>query len=407
MTIWGAFANASMGMQAQSHALGQISTNVANMNTTGYKKTETHFQTVLSESTGGGRFDIYSAQTKDYRRVSYQGQILATNSAKDVALNGRGMLVVNDAFDGSGQTYYTRDGAFYEQEIDGDSYLMQGNGLYVMGWSADADGVIDATGNLGAIRTNTFDQLPGQATSNVRLQANIDSGATKAQNFSFGVYDDQGNEQSLTLTWTPTPDVPNEWTLEFSAANGTVSAPTAPSLPVLTFDGNAQLPDTTAPVTVSITWAGGGSSSIAVDLDDMTQYSGKTVIDVIESDGYATGLLRQTRFDNDGVLYGIYSNNQAIPIAQLAAANFTNPDGLEATNGNMFLESEWSGEAELFQPGGTGRLASIEPASLEQSNVDLADEFSRMILTQNAYSSNATVFRTSDEMVQEAAQLKR
>lgn len=407
MTIWGAFANASMGMQAQSHAMGQISTNVSNINTNGYKKTETHFQTVLSETTGGGKFDIFSAQTKDYRRVSQQGQILATSNAKDVALNGRGMLVVNDAFDGSGQTYYTRDGAFYEQEIEGDTYLMQSAGVYVMGWAADENGEIDPTGAMGPIRTNTLDQLPGEPTSNVRLQANVDSNATKAQSFSFGVYDDQGNEQSFTLFWNPTPDVPNEWTLDFAAANGTVTAPVAPAQPVLTFDGDGQLPDTADPVSVSITWNSGGSSTIQVDLDDMTQYAGKSVIDTIESDGYAPGLLRQTRFDNNGILYGLYSNNQTLPIAQLAAANFINPDGLEATNASLFLETEWSGEPELFQLGGTGRLANVEPGSLEQSNVDLADEFTRMILTQNAYSSNATVFRTSDEMIQEAAQLKR
>jgi flagellar hook protein FlgE len=178
----------------------------------------------------------------------------------------------------------------------------------------------------------------------------------------------------------------------------------APPLP-LTFDVFGALASVPQ-YTVGIAHAGGSTSNFILDIGQFTQFAGPLMELDYDRDGFPPGELKSTEFDAGGVIHGIFSNGEVRPLYRLGIGNFPNPDGLRILSGNVFALSEDSGALSVGVAG-EGGLGAINPGALELSNVELADEFTRMIMTQRAYSSSATVFKTVDEMLQTAAQLKR
>jgi flagellar hook protein FlgE len=435
MSLMGAFTNSSMAMNAQSHALGQISTNVTNVNTAGYKQVDTNFKTLLSETTA--RFDFFGTKPVDYRRVSGQGSILQTGRNMDVAIGGPGMFMVNPELDGSGETLYTRAGSFQARQDDasGDAYLTTAGGYYLMGWAADdaaaqagteafpvndpATSSVAGGDALVPIKVNSFAVVDGLPTSEVIVRANIDAQARTPQTLGINVWGSQATvtnpdgtttntwpRQSIKMLFQPDPTNQNNWTVSLTDPNGATGT-ASPS--TLAFDGEGKLiSPSDGMMTFDMTYSNGTTGSFTVDMSEVTQYSGQTRMDETRINGYPEGSLSSTSFDDTGVLSGTYTNGTTRPLFKLALADFPAVDNLEAMSGTLFRATEYAGDRRIMSVTDTLKGGTrMTPGALEQSTVDLTDQFSRMITTQTAYSSAANVFRTADEMSQTAAGLKR
>ncbi len=424
MSLWGSLTNSSQAMITQSHTLAQISTNVTNMNTNGYKQVDTQFKTMLSSASPQSNF--FSVKAVDYRRTDQQGYIQSTGRTMDLAINGDGMFIVNNAFDGTGDTFYTRDGGF-SARVSGDgssNYLTTNNGYYVQGWAADEDGnfptnedgggVADGTRPAGPIQINSFDTIAGQATSTVTVGANLDANATTTQNLGVRIYGEavaaaDGTETTpvlnFVLTFEPDGTQDNVWTVGGNITEGGTVTVT-PS--AIEFDGEGQMTvPADATFAATVTYDDGTTQDVTLDLSDVTQYANSTRIDYIENDGMVEGMLSGTYFDDKGVLYGEYTNGATQALYKLAMADFPAVEKLEMLSNNLYRATEEAGERQVFavETVLSGRT-QIEAGALETSTVELTDQFSKMIATQTAYSTAANVFRTSDEMTQTAAGLK-
>lgn len=430
MSVNGAFTSSASGMMSQSRALETIGANVANVTTNGYKRTETNFETLVSRTwssvSGGDRApagsihsDMGGVQAKSYTRVSEQGQVSSTGGEMDLALIGRGFFIYNTEVGGSGAELYGRDGGFGTgvgpqitvTDPDGttfttnETYLVDGNGYYVQGWRANPDGTFPTdAGALASIRLDPYAfPLDGQPTTLAELSLNLpaDLQPGEVNGYAMDVFDSLGDIRSMELHFAKS--APNTWDLTMSGEAGDV-VNVAPALP-LTFDSLGAFSGTPQ-YTVNIAHAGGSTSNFILDIGEFTQFSGPLMELDYDRDGFPPGELKSVEFDAGGVIHGLFSNGETQALYRLGLGNFPNPDGLRMLSGNVFTLSEDSGALGVGAAG-EGGLAVIHPESLELSNVELATEFTRMIMTQRAYSSSATVFKTVDEMLQTAAQLKR
>jgi flagellar hook protein FlgE len=416
-------------MNSQSRALEAIGANVANVTTNGYKRSEINFGTLVSRTwsspgngevpSGSTHSDMGGVRAKTYNRISDQGQVRSTGGGMDLALLGRGLFIYNTEVGGGGAELYGRDGAFgtavggqyTATDPDGttytsnETYLVDGNGYYVQGWRAAPDGSFSAdAGGLSSIRLDpgAFSSA-GQPTTRADLSLNLPADLAPGQvnGYAMDVFDSAGDSRSVELRFAKT--APNTWDLNMTGGSGdTVTfAPAAP----LTFDALGALGGPTQ-YAVNIAHAGGSASNFILDIAGFTQFAGPLMELDYDRDGFPPGQLASVEFDAGGVIHGLFSNGQVQPLYRLGIGNVPNPDGLRMLSGNVFTLSEDSG-ALTVGVAGEGGLGEVIPESVEQSNVELADEFTRMIMTQRAYSSSATVFKTVDEMLQTAAQLKR
>ena len=416
MSLWGVLSNSAQAMMAQTTGLGTISENIANISTNGFKKVDAGFKTLLSESTV--QHDFFTAKPALTRRVDVQGQVLSTGNSYDLAINGRGLFILNTELDGTGQSRYTRDGGFHTlaNDVTGDgtkdSQLVTKEGYAVMGIAANTDGTFTApTTETGLVPVVVRDESvnSGVATSELTIRANVDAATTDTQPFSLPVYNSSFVTKNLSMQWEPSTTTPNEWTLTFdmAAADGTVTSPAA-SATTVTFNSDGELPSgTTYTVPVAITWADASTSTVTIDYSEMQQLAKPSNLQSLSQNGHAAGQLQSTYFDEKGILYYSYSNGVITPKYQIPVATFPAPNHLTHMNGNTYAESPESGSSTVATGAAVGGLTRFEPNSVEISNVDIGDEFTRMMITQKAYSMAATVFKTGDEMVQVGRDLIR
>lgn len=425
MALFGALNTSAQAMNAHSHHMGSIGTNIANVNTTAYKKVETLYQTQKNHVSPKTSF--FAVNTVDVRRNSIQGVLAQTGRAMDVAINGPGFFVTNTQSDGSGETRFTRAGTFTGEayltgaDSNGDGNPDQGTRLktlggdYVMGYKANDDGTFGTS--LGPIDFSNDTLDPGRATSTVTVRGNLPAanGSTKTHQMNVPVIRQKttngvaGTEtKNVNLTFSPTNGVAGSWSITPSGSSGIASVSSTPAN--LVFKGDGTL-DTTATggksLAVVINYSDGTSQNVTVDLENFTQYSGETDLSIrrMDSDGVTSGTLSGTYFNKFGVLIGRFSNAVDKPLYKLPLATFPSPEKLEALQGNVMRQTQESGAATIAGLEAGDAVAEILGGNLEMSNVNLEDQFSKMITTQRAYSSAATVFRTSDEMSQTARDL--
>ena len=392
MTIWGAFTNSSMAMQTQSQSLDTISQNIANINSPGFKRTNTHFVTAMSEVNANNT--IFSVRGIDSQQVDVAGPTQTTNNWADLAMNGPGLFIVNSQVNGQGTTEYTRNGSFTQEAVTvgntTHNYLVDSSGNFLQGWQADASGAVNTSGPMTSIYSDNGSAVAGRATANATMRANITAGSAQPQSLPITIDSTTGQPTTLNLNFTPTGT--NAWTLSPTVDGATVtSAATQP----VAFNGDGTLQTPAAPVPVAIQWADGTTSQVNVDLSQVTQYAAPKEIYSSSQDGLANATVVDARFQSNGDLNIETSDGQSQKVFQLATADFANPNGLTALSGTMFSESQDSGTAQVT-PLTAG--SSIETGALEQSNVDLGNEFTRMITTQKAYTTAAQVFKTADTM---------
>lgn len=402
MTVSSAMNIAVSALKAQSQALSVISNNLANSGTTGYKSVTTSFSALVTQAYSGTSYNGAGVTSAARQNVSNQGTISATSTSTDLALDGNGMFVVS-----AGDTdslYFTRNGEF---DQDKEGFLINGN-YYLLGWETDAAGNIigDQTqANLSKINvTNNVSSVT--PTTTATIDANLgptslitDTTAvppvTTDYTSSMEVYDSLGTLHTVGMTWTKTAT--NEWEVAYSCDDGTV---TSGSPVAMTFDGSGKLLTPTATQDLEMTWTTGADpSTIAVDFSSMNQTYGKTGIDAtsVATDGHSYGKLTSVAIADDGTVTANYDNGEAVAIYKVAVATFPNEDGLTALSHGVYQKSGTSGSFTLHVAG-DGGSGVISASALESSTVDTADEFTKMIVAQQAYSAASQVITTSKDM---------
>jgi flagellar hook protein FlgE len=449
MPIFGAFAAPILGMMAQSSGFSSVSQNITNMNTGGYKGVNTRFSTVLA-STYGNNQDVGGVSPFNKASIDLQGRILSTTNNLDVAINGKGMFVLNTEVDGSGEEIYTRDGGFgikkngtatkTEVYDDGTSaqftvdkgYLVDKNGYYVQAWEPDASGNFSTTSDMVSVRldNDAFDS-EAEATATATLAANLPAESEAGEEYinKASVYDANGTLRTFELVWTR-QTAAQTWNLSIRAdldGNNGPLGTTTTNVGDFVFDESGHLPTGTVQAISSMTFtdydstgvATGTTGTVAFDLglDDVTSIGQSFIYEQFQKDGRGPGELVSYRFDDQGQILGRFSNGLERALYKLPLATFVNADGLEMRQGNLFAVSVSSGDPVYRQVRDPAvvveganqekhEFATFVPFAQELSNVNLENEFSRMILTQQAYNMSATVFKSVDEMTQTAAQLK-
>lgn len=419
MTI-GAYVTSTMGMNAQTHSLQQISMNVANVSTTGYKKVDARFETFMSVYSDSGANNTYfTANNVDRRLVNIAGQQTKTGSIYDLAITGEGFFTV----EGAAGTMFSRAGDFKATAIpldgypertisfervasDGNretvtkpaSYLMNASNYYVMGWNYNPESETFES-NLEPVIISPQEYYAGHVTTKMSLIGNIPSDATETQKLKFGVYDTSYHQHSLISYWEPIENMPNGWNLSFSLDNG--ASVTSDSVTVQ-FDQDGNIISPIDPINVSVDWGNGSAGSIAVDLSHMSQFASYLQGSVFSQDGNSLGNLVGTSWNEKGILVAKYSNGASEPVCKVAVAKVTSPNLMEAVSGNMFALTTEAGTLEIVDLENTKTETQIAGETLENSNVALEEEFSNMVITQRAYSSNVNAFTTANEMIQEA-----
>jgi flagellar hook protein FlgE len=397
------------GLNANAMAMTVIGDNIANVNTIAYKSNRASFANVLSQSLGGSSGNDIGRGVEFWGTSPTwtQGSLENTGSATDLAINGKGFFIVNEP---SGTSYYTRAGLFNLNEV---GELVNPDDLIVQGYE------IDAGGNRGSITDISIpgDRVsPPSPTTTFTFDINLDGSAATGDTYSASqsVFDSLGNAIPLTLTFTKQAAPLRTWVLSGSAApNGPVGFTPAAGT-TFTFDSSGNLTAPASDLTLDITMSNGAANMSLVwdlvdasgPLGDVTGYAAPSNTTFQSQDGYASGVLRGISINESGVVTAAYSNGQLTPVFQLAMADFPSYEGLAKMGKNLYSESINSGQP-LPGVAGDGRLGSITPMAIEMSNVDLAQEFVKMITTQRAFQANARVITTSDEILAELINIKR
>ena len=386
--------------------LDVVANNLANVNTIGYKSSRFSFQDQISQLINPGSAPVagglggtnptqvgLGAQLGAITTIFTQGSLQGTGRSMDVAVQGDGFFIYTD---GSGQ-YYSRDGAL---NIDSDGYIVNvGTGMQIMGWTADATGAVDNTGPVGPIQV-PLDSTLAQATTEMFMTGNLDStsaaGSAGAFDTTVGVYDSLGNLQNVSVTFTRTGT--NDWSWTANApASGSGTA---------TFDTDGQYTGGTG--TITLPASGGAAATVfTFDLSNVTMLAMDTTVTSASQDGLAAGSLVGINTVGDtGEVYGVYSNGLQQRLGQLGLASFANPEGMFRVGQNLYQEWMNSGTPQIGTAG-TGTRGILAAGFLEGSNVNMAQEFTNMILAQRGFQASSRVITTSDEMLQELVNLSR
>jgi len=373
--------------------------NIANVNTTGFKSSQTQFQDTLSQvisnagAASAGVGGTNPAQVGLGVRVAgittnfTQGAAQLTNRSTDMMINGDGFFTVRSG----SENFYTRAGSF---NFDSLGQLVTADGALVQGWAAD-NGVVNPNGPLTDIKLPISTLMGAQETDSATFVGNLPSDGKLGTvlNKSIDVYDKLGNARSLTVTFTKAA---GGW--ELTATDGTDSYPTPPALPVpVTFAADGKI---SSPAAFAL------GSIPDVNLSALTGYAGLSTVAAVSQTGQRAGNLQSFSLSPDGTLLGSFSNGLKQAIGQLSMATFTNPTGLEKAGGSMYRSTVNSGIAQVGVAG-TGGRGKLAGGSLEMSNVDLSAEFTNLIIAQRGFQANSRVITTSDELLQELVNLKR
>ncbi|MFZ7125682.1 MAG: flagellar hook protein FlgE [Desulfobacterales bacterium] len=399
------------GLNANATAMTVIGDNIANVNTTAFKTNRASFANVLSQSLGGaGSNDVgRGVEFWGTTPVWSQGSLENTASPMDMAINGRGFFSVAGQ---SGENFYTRAGEF---TFDRQGNLENPDGLVLQGYEVISENP-DGTLSLGPIRNIQVppeSTSPPQATDTFTLDVNLDSGtaANGTYTTALTVYDSLGNAIPLSIEFEKTGD--NQWTWQASSPAASAVVPSTASTITFDPDDGSLMTGTDPTITLTLnngatipdlTWdlydAGGATNG------DVTQYASPSATSFQTQNGYPSGTLRSISVDEAGVVTGSYSNGELVPLFQVALVDFPTYYGLSKMGKNLYAASLESGDPMPGIPG-TGRLGSVSPSAVEMSNVDLAQEFVKMITTQRAFQANSRVITTSDEILSELINIKR
>lgn len=434
MTISSSLSAGVAGLSANATRLATISDNIANSGTYGYKRATAAFQSfVINGEPGAGSYSAGGVRATTSRLIDERGPLIATSHPLDIAISGRGMLPVTAEVSisatGDEPMMMTTTGSF---RTDANGVLKTETGLVLLGWPADADGTIptfarDTTSGLEPVVINV-NQSAGDPTTSLNLGVNLPATETEAGStgaslpLSVEYFGNLGTSETLGVTFTPT--VPgtgssNEWTMlitDSAQAGATVGEYT------LTFDDSRANGGTLQSVavvaggaynavdgTLDLTVAGGSLEMTIGTLGDpngLTQLSDSFAPTSITKDGSPVGNLTSVEIDANGYINATYDTGFTRTIYQVPLVDVANPNALTSLNNQAFQVSPNSGSYFLWDAG-DGPTGEVSGFAREGSTTDVAGELTNLIQTQRAYSSNAKVIQTVDEMLQETTNIKR
>jgi len=427
MSLYSAFYSGLSGLATNANALNVIGNNLSNINTVGFKGSSTTFRDIFSASLGGvstqgngnpiqfGLGVQVNSVSQDFSQSSFQ----STGNALDMAIQGNGFFTLQTS---DGRQVYSRAGNFTRNN---DGMLVASDGSNVMGWNRDASGTVNTSASLAPISINSGTTASAFATQNVRTGLNLNAsaavGATSLLTTPIQVYDSQGNTQTLIATYTKlAPANSNTWSYSIAGPAGSTINGAATATGTLTFSSSGTLQDingggatAAANPILAVTWPNGAAASSInfnmVNADgsaNITQFSAASSTSSSFQDGYGAGTLRDLTVDQNGVISGTFTNGQVIQLAQVALSTFNNVNGLVQTGNNHWGQSLASGSPTigLANQGGRGGILG---SNLELSNVDVAGEFTKLILSQRGYEANSKIVTTTDQLMQVTLNLKQ
>ncbi|MDX8447002.1 flagellar hook protein FlgE [Mesorhizobium captivum] len=418
MSLYGMMRTGVSGMNAQANRLSTVADNIANSDTTGYKRSSAEFSTLIMPGTGGA-YNSGGVTTTIHSAISSQGVMQYTTSVSDLAVNGDGFFVVQDP---SGTPYLTRAGAFVP---DAEGRLVNAAGYQLMAYSY-ANGVPAATANgfEGLVPVQISDQeMTATPSTEGTFSGNLPSGATPVaagslpttntaaaqytSKSSLVAYDNLGNKVLLDVYFTKTGA--GTWQVsvfdQSKATPGTSFPYTGGALGSanLTFDTTTgKLTGATTDVSFTVP----NGSTLKLDLSTLTQLgTGYTVADA-DVNGNAPSTIEKIQIGQDGVIYAQYQDGSTKPLYKIPLADVQSPDNLTAMPGNVYVQSADSGAVRIGFAN-EGKLGAVVSGALENSNVDIAEELTNMIAAQRSYTANSKVFQTGSDLMDVLVNLKR
>jgi flagellar hook protein FlgE len=430
MSILSALNTGAGGLEANGLELSVVGDNIANANTVGFKASRAVFQDTLARTVIGANTTEVGLGTRlqTVQRMVSQGTLATTSRPTDLALQGQGYFAVKGDYNGVDGQFYTRAGQF---TVDKDGFMTNLSGLRLQGYTADATGVLGIT--PGDLRIGNATSPP-LATTGLTVRANLqaspppvaafdvaNAGETSNFNTSMVVYDSLGEAHQLDVYFRHDDANPGNWqwfgvTDGGGQTGGTAGTPVQIASGTMTFGTSGEL---TAATTTAQSFAplnaaaqtltfnfGSATGAGGTGLDGVTQFAGPSVATFLSQDGYPSGDLSSMTVDSQGQLVGAFSNGRSRVIGQVAVANFTAEEGLSRMGGNLFQETQASGAVVMGTPG-NGGMGSISSGVLEQSNVDMGQEFIRLIAAQRGFQANSKTITTADQLLSELMTLKR
>jgi flagellar hook protein FlgE len=444
MSLFGAMNTAISGLTAQSNAFSNISDNVANSQTVGYKRVDTNFIDYLTTSNATENDSGAVVTTPDYVN-NVQGTITQTDNPLGLAIAGQGFFAVsqqngeiNNLPTFSAQQYYSRAGDF---QMDKNGYLVNSADEFLNGWPVNAQSGVVNQNALAPIQVTQTVYNP-VATSNVTLSANLPATpatgtATPASPISsdIDVYDALGTMHTVTLNWVQT--AADTWSVQVNSPDDTAAGdrgtadvdfgPTTSGNPVPSGTVGNLVADAADPGTIATspyaantaatvaftTNFGSGPQTITINLgtygqtNGVTQYAGTQYnLRGLTQNGVPPGAFSSVTTQTNGDIVVNYDNGQSRTIAQVPVITFNDPNQLQRQDGQAYTASTNSGTP-LAEAPGTNGAGTLVTQSVESSNVDIATEFSNLIVAQQAYSANAKMVTTADQMLQQTIDMKQ
>lgn len=433
MTISSSLNAGVAGLAANASRLGTISDNIANSATYGYKRVETEFHSMVMAS-GSASYAAGGVRTSSMRMIDERAPLVPTSNSTDLAVRGRGMIPVTkvSALASAGGDFPLRLATTGSFRTNDEGYLTTASGLALLGWPAAADGTIpsyprDTQDGLAPVRINR-NEFNSEPTTLIGVTANLPATATDAgasgetQLVSIEYYDNLGKSESLAIEYIPTVPATgssNEWTMRIrdSASGGAVVGEYT-----LTFDAspaNGGLMASVTPVTGGPYDGAAGTVSFNVnggpmqlnigrltEPGGMSQISDKFAPGNITKNGFPVGNLSSIEVDANGYVRVFFDNGIGRTISQIPLADVPNVNGLRTHDSQTYSPSSESGQMFLWSAG-DGPTGEVIAFARQESATDVAGELTDLIQTQRAYSSNAKVIQTVDEMLQETTNIKR
>jgi flagellar hook protein FlgE len=416
------FSTALSALNATSTAIDVVGNNLANMNTPGFKASEVSFLDLVSQSLGAGEGNTQvgfgTGQPLTVREFT-QGAIQTSAGLMNGAIQGQGFFVVNDNF---GNPLYTRDGSF---TTDSSGNLVTETGDRVQGWTTinPTTGAVDTNGPIGSIIIPVGTLKPPTTTTAFTDDLNLNSTAASDATSNFTtpvtVYDSLGTSHVLTLDFQKTGA--NQWTYDVTIPGADLTGGTAGTASdisgasgTLTFDSNGNLTDPAAgsPIAFSIPGLSDGASDMNLSWDPynadgsgrITQFGQPSASSASSQNGAPAAQLVSVGLADGGGILAQYSDGTQVTVGQLAVASIRNPDTLMAAGNNNYQLTRLTGEPAIGVPG-TGGRGTVLGGSVEASTVDIATEFTNLIVYQRGYEANAHVITTADQLSQDTINL--
>ena len=435
MSISSALQTGVSGLKANSTAVGGISENIANANTVGYKRSFAHMITTTASGGNSANNGVLSVVAREANEISKAGGLLSTQSSTDLAISGNGFFVVSENANETNQEKYllTRAGSFLPDE-NGD--LVNAAGYYLAGFPYDTDGNLQAVDRSSFASMETVNigklSLSASATQTVSASGNLPSQSTGLTTpgapfvTSSEYYTSLGGIERISFNWQPT-STSNQWNVSltdnagaslgsftmafndsgstsgspsaYTAITNTATAPASFALDATTGVATLSLNNGATPQTLNVNFGAVGSFT------GLTQFSGDFSQN-FDRDGSSLGELVRTEFNNAGTMFGVFDNGLRRALYEVPVGIVDNPNGLGERQGNAYQLTGDSGSFQALTPTG-GRVGIISSNALEASNVDIAQEMTELIKVQRAFSTNASVITTVDQMMEETSRLKR